>query len=342
VAVLTLGQPHEEALQTEVTDLGWRGRTSYPKLVWNLMWQMRSQRYDAIMAFGLFPNLVSIVAFILAGGDTKLIINEITRPEIEAKFGRGRVYYFLRQRLYAYGSLITATSIDGLTETCRLAAIPVESGVRVVQVIDRESIDKKALGKLEVKIPQGNFVVFVARLDFMKRADTVIEAFSLLAERTDCQLVIVGDGKARSALESQVERLSLQDRVQFTGWLNNPFPVLVQASASVLASEYEGFSNSVLEAMFSDIPVITSYCSSDAREMCDKGAALGFEVGDYKLLAEHIANVIADKALSDKLIRCARAYRRPHALENAIPFYEDLIRKVVSSNRDLPGSVQKL
>ena len=71
--------------------------------------------------------------------------------------------------------------------------------------------------------------------------------------------------------------------------------------------------------------------------MCDQGAALGFEVGDYKLLAEHIANVITDKALSDELIRCARAYRRPHAMENAIPFYEDLIRKVVSS----PGRVAK-
>ena len=83
--------------------------------------------------------------------------------------------------------------------------------------------------------------------------------------------------------------------------------------------------------MFSDVPVITSYCISDAREMCFQGAALGFEVGDHKLLAEHIANVITDKVLNDELIRCARMYRNPHALEYAIPFYEDLIRKVVSS-----------
>ena len=139
----------------------------------------------------------------------------------------------------------------------------------------------------------------------------------------------------------QIHSLSLQNQVHFTGRLNNPFPVLAQASAFVLASEYEGFSNSILEAMFSDVPVITSFHSSDAREMCDQGAALGFEVGDHKLLAEHIANVITDKALRDELIRCARTYRRPHAMENAIQFYDNLIRKVVSSNSGLSSSVPK-
>jgi len=330
VAVLKPGNSHEDVLKNQVTDLGWRGRFSYPRLILRLVRQIRSQRYEAIMAFGLFPNLISIIAFLFAGGDTKLVINEVTRPEVAQKPGRRGRYNFLRRLFYGRCTLITANSIDGLAESCKLAAKPVESGVRVVNVIDSSNIERMALEKHDVEIPQGKFVVFVARLEFLKRVDTVIDAFSLLAGNTDCRLVVIGDGEARSELDSQVGRLKLQDVVQFTGRLENPFPVLAQASAFVLASEYEGFSNSVLEAMFSDVPVITSYCSSDAWEMCDQGAALGFEVGDHRLLAEHITNVITDKTLSDELIRCARAYRKPHALENAIPFYEDLIRKVVS------------
>lgn len=338
VAVLFIGDSHGDVLQTKVTDLGWRGRLSYPRLIWRLLQQMRSQRYDVVMAFGLFPNVIALAAFIWAG-DTKLIINEITRPEMESKSRRGKVSDVLRRIFYARSTLITANSIDGLAETCRLVAIPVENGVRVVNVIDSNNIDKRVKDKLDIMMPQGNFIVCVARLEFMKRVDTVIDAFSILAGEVECQLVVIGDGEARSALESQVERLNLQDRVHFTGRLENPFPVLAQASAFVLASEFEGFSNSVLEAMFCDVPVITSYCSSDAREMCDQGAALGFEVGDHRLLAEHITNVVMDKALSDELIRCARAYRKPHALENAIPFYEDLIRKVISSTGGYPDSM---
>lgn len=331
VAVLTLAQHGELLLSNQVIDLGWRGRLSYPKLVWRLARKLRVQRYDAVLAFGLFPILVAIVAVICSGRDTKLIINEITRPEMTSKTGRGKAYNFLRRILYGKSTLITANSIDGLRETCKLAGVAVEKGVRVVNVIDGSGIREKAKDTPSVTIPQGSYVVCVARLQFMKRIDTVIDALSLLTNKTDCKLVIIGEGEARSALELQVYRLGLQDRVQFTGSLKNPFPVLIQATAFVLASEYEGFSNSVLEAMFCDVPVITSFCSSDARQMCNRRAALGFEVGDHRQLAEHISALFENKELVDELTKCASEYRTPHALENAIPFYEDLVRTVVQS-----------
>lgn len=329
VAVLTTGGSFKDVIPDEVIDLGWNGLFSYPKIVWRLVRQLKSKKYDAVMAFGLFPSVFSIIAFMITGGHTKLIINEITRPEMTAGSGRGKAYNFLRRILYARSTLITANSSDGLRETCKLADVPVEKGIRVVNVIDKNRIDKKAVVKLDVPIPQGKFVIFVARLIFMKRVDTVIEAFSVLAGQIDCDLVIIGDGEARDALEAQVECLSLQDRVQFTGRLENPFPLLTRATAFVLSSEYEGFSNSVLEAMFCDVPVITSFCSSDAREMCDQGAALGFEVGDVNQLAECIAAVVTDESLGQSLVNHAIIYRSQHALEQAIPFYEDLIRQVV-------------
>ena len=174
------------------------------------------------------------------------------------------------------------------------------------------------------------YIVCVSRLVQLKRLDDIIQAFAASPISTSIGLVIVGSGPEKHRLISLAATLGISERVKFAGYTGKSIHDLKGVNSLCSASEYEGFSNSVLEAMFSDVPVITSYCSSDAREMCDQGAALGFEVGDYKLLAEHIANVITDKALSDELIRCARAYRRPHALENAIPFYEDLIRKVVS------------
>ena len=95
-----------------------------------------------------------------------------------------------------------------------------------------------------------------------------------------------------------------------------------------MASEYEGFSNAALEAMFLDVPVITSYCSADAREMCEQGAALGFEVGDAEQLSRQILAVLGDKNLRQSLVRAASRYRAPQALENALPAYERLISQL--------------
>lgn len=92
----------------------------------------------------------------------------------------------------------------------------------------------------------------------------------------------MGDGKARKALANQVKDMSLEEVVIFTGVLENPFPLLRGAAAFVLASEYEGYSNSLLEAMFCDVPVITSSCSSDADEMARYGAVQSFEIGNVK------------------------------------------------------------
>lgn len=331
VAVLVPSQAPEIGLG-KVFYLGWSksSRLSYIKAIWILRQWINQGQYDVLMSFGLFPNLVSIIAGLLASFKTKVIINEITRPKllVKQKNLRSILYRELQKWFYGRSFLITANSIDGLREACELGGVVVERGFRVPNVIDHEHLNSNYLEHKRKLEKNGNSIICLGRLDFMKRIDTVVYALHRLIDRINCNLFVVGDGEARPALEAQVVRLGLTKSVIFTGKLENPFPFLREASVFVLASEYEGYSNSVLEAMFCDVPVITSFCSSDAREMCEQGAALGFEVGDVEQLAEHIAAIIGDQALSQKLICRAREYRAPHALENAIPVYENLIRRV--------------
>lgn len=84
VAVLTRGDNSDPTLFKHIQDLGWRGRYSYIKVFWILRRRIRQERYDVLMSFGLFPNVVSIAAVRFAAGGTKVIINEITRPKLES------------------------------------------------------------------------------------------------------------------------------------------------------------------------------------------------------------------------------------------------------------------
>ena len=335
IAVLVRGDPINQINGDEVINLGWKSRLSYPKAIWLLRSRIRRERYDVVMAFGLFPCLVSIFASLLARGSTKVVVSEITRPKMEAlNLARWRAlaYNTMRKMLYGQCNLISANSIDGLRETCELAGVPIDQGIRVVNVVDPATLTRKAIAPSHVPLPDGNYVICVGRLDFMKRIDTVINAFSVILGQTQCRLVVVGDGEAREELENQANSLGIRDSVIFAGTLDNPFPLLKHAMAFVLASEYEGYSNSVLEAMFLDVPVITSMCSSDAKEMSDAGAALGFEVGHVEQLAAHIASVVMDEKMRQSLVSNARAYRSPHAIDQAIPFYEDLICRAAAGS----------
>lgn len=336
VALLAGEGPPAPLCRGNVYCLGWRSRLSYPRLVAGLRRILRRRRYDVVIAFGLFPIALASLAMRGMSVRPRFIVSEITRPDAAGDAGnalRGWVYRRLRRTLYRSGDLITANSLDGLAETCRLVDADAASGIRLPNIVDIERVHQDAGGSHAMSLPFERYVISVGRLIAMKRLDTVLEA---IARTRSCGLVIVGDGERRDALMAQVRALGVQDIVLFTGRLDNPLPLVRRASALVLASEYEGFSNAVLEAMFCDVPVITSLCSSDARDMCEQGAALGFAVADAAGLAGHIMAVIDDDALRQRLIQRAREYRAPHGADRAVPYYEDVIRRVAGFTRASP------
>ncbi|WP_246072434.1 glycosyltransferase family 4 protein [Catenovulum sediminis] len=85
----------------------------------------------------------------------------------------------------------------------------------------------------------------------------VIEAMRSLE---NCHLMIAGDGPDKKALEKQVDKLNLKDKVTFLGAL--PQSALADyyraADALVLASSREGWANVLLEAMACGTPVVAA------------------------------------------------------------------------------------
>lgn len=170
----------------------------------------------------------------------------------------------------------------------------------------------------------------VTRLEGMKRVDTLLNAVAALPPSHICQIDIVGDGPERKLLGDLAEQLEIADRVHFHGWQTNPFPYLKRASAMVLASNYEGFSNSVLEAMVIGVPVITSHCSTDAEQMAEQGIALGFPVGDSERLKQCIMLLLDDGENRQSMIEKGRQLADKHSLFNALPAYELMIEAAIA------------
>ncbi len=70
----------------------------------------------------------------------------------------------------------------------------------------------------------------------------------------DVRLVLAGEGERRSELEEQGRRLGLEERLFFTGFLNDLAPFWRSLDLFVLTSLWEGFGFVVLEAMMAKLP----------------------------------------------------------------------------------------
>lgn len=333
VAVLVSSEAVSREFGTRLLDLEWTGASSYPRIAFTLARRLRERRYAAVMAFGMFPGLVVGLARLFVPRGPHYVYSEITRPleALRVMHGwRRHAYKWLWKFTARRFDLLTANSLDGLDEIRQMAGRAKPPGIRLHNLIDQRRIKRMAAAALDSEVP-AKYLLWHGRLAAIKRVDTIIRAFAgCCHDFASVKLVILGEGNTKSEMQAVSSALGVADRVVFLARSENPFPILARASGFVLASELEGFSNAVIEAMFLDVPVITSYCSSDAREMCAAGAALGFDVGDDSGLQRRMRSLLADETVGERMRDAARRYCRSHEIATSLREYESLLRPAIS------------
>lgn len=80
-------------------------------------------------------------------------------------------------------------------------------------------------------------------------------------------LVILGEGELRAELETQVNALALGERVFLPGMAGNVAEWYERADLYVMTSEYEGFPNTLIEAMSYGCPAISFDCDTGPRDI---------------------------------------------------------------------------
>jgi glycosyltransferase involved in cell wall biosynthesis len=163
--------------------------------------------------------------------------------------------------------------------------------------------------------------VSVGRLQAPKDFFTLARAFARLPAGS-YEALIVGDGPDRSALEAELRRLELEDRVRLTGERDDVPLLLARADVFVLASASEGLPVSVLEAMAAELPVVASRVGG-VPELVVEGLT-GFLVppGNAAALADALQPLLDDQGLRRHLGAAGRvraetrfnlnAFRRAH------------------------------
>jgi sugar transferase (PEP-CTERM/EpsH1 system associated) len=146
----------------------------------------------------------------------------------------------------------------------------------------------------------GVFVIgTVGRLQDVKDQACLIDAFVLLRamlpeQRDRLRLVLVGDGPLRERLAQKIAGAGLQDCAWLPGPRSDVDVVMRSFSLFALSSIAEGTPVTMLEAMASGLPVVSTAVGGIPDLVADGASGALVPAGDPQRLAEALAAYVAD------------------------------------------------
>jgi glycogen(starch) synthase len=174
-------------------------------------------------------------------------------------------------------------------------------------------------------------IIFQGRLVTTKGLPVLLEAASILRSGNRAfELLVIGDGPERIAIEELAKKRQLSSCVRFAGRIATSDLDSAFAGASIVVVPSLGgevFGLVLAENMSRGLPVVASNVGCFAEVLGDAG--LTFRVGDAKDLARQIARLLDDSALASSLGGRARrrifeTYSQSHMIEAHAQLYRRL------------------
>jgi glycosyltransferase involved in cell wall biosynthesis len=186
-----------------------------------------------------------------------------------------------------------------------------------------------ALGAPDRSAPK---ILWIGRLEPYKRADVMITAMkTIAAAMPTAELVIVGEGSARRALEEQVRAAGLSAKTRFTGFIAEPEKIewLRRASVVVNSSEKEGWGMTVIEGNACGVPSVSSDVPGLRDSVRHEETGFLYEYGNADALAKAVLRLLGDDALYRRMSEAALAWSQRFTWERVTDQTEALITATI-------------
>ncbi|QGT78306.1 glycosyltransferase [Guyparkeria halophila] len=225
---------------------------------------LKEQRPDAAVAMMTTAN--AVLAWASLGLPVATIGSERTYPPA---MPLGRAWSIIRRWSYPrLSGLVAQTrqSADWLQANAPAPHIsvipnPVRYPLPVHEPRVRPAAVREGTGR-------SRLLIAVGRLGEEKRFDRLLDAFASASQaHPDWMLVILGEGRQRTSLEHQITSLGLSERVRLPGAVGNVGDWYEAADLYALTSRFEGFPNTLLEALAYGVPAVAVDCETGPREI---------------------------------------------------------------------------
>lgn len=178
----------------------------------------------------------------------------------------------------------------------------------------------------EMKIaPEIPVAAIVARLSSEKNHRVLLQAWAKVVEKLpDAILLLAGEGDEKSALETQIAALGLENRVRMLGVRRDVARVLAACDCFVLSSDREGLPMSVLEAMAAARPVVATIVGDLPRVVCNGQSGFLVPPRDPNALAQALIAVLSDKTRAAQMGEAGKIAAQNFGLQPMIEAHQRL------------------
>jgi len=245
---------------------------------------------DAVIVMGVGNKAIYYTNRILR--DTKFILSERNDPvsqySIDKVLGR-RVNKYLEA-----ADVVVFQTEDAKSYFCEAVQ---RKGVIIPNPI-KDGLPMPFTGERKKEI------VNFCRLSKQKNLPLLIDAFEKIhKEFPEYKLTIYGRGELKDELILYISKKGLESAVRILDFAENIHQKVLDAAMFVSSSDYEGISNSMIEAMAIGLPTICTDCPAGGAKMmiqdCENGLLV--PVGDKEALYSAMKRLILDPSFANRL-----------------------------------------
>ena len=224
---------------------------------------------DKVLSFLYYPNIVTYLC--MTGTDIPLILSERSNHRLYLTNSfKHRVWKWLLGKAYLKATSIITVSNESKTTIVSDFNVTAEKICTIYNGISFPLLDRLKAEPIDdfTFRKDTKYVIAVGNFSPAKNYLLLLESFNLFHSRyKSTSLIILGTGELENEIRNRIILLGLSDAIHLLGYCQNPYKYLAAATCYVLSSQWEGFPNSLLEAMYINGHVISTNCPTGPSEI---------------------------------------------------------------------------
>ncbi len=254
------------------------------------------QGFDLVLTYnwGAMDAVMAHTVFARHLGLPPLVHHEDGFNQDEAeRLKPARNWYRRIALTHAQGLVVPSQRLEHIARTAW--AQPARKVIRITNGIPLADFGRKARADAlprVIKHPDELWLGTLAGLRAVKNLPRLVRAFAQMPE--EWNLVILGEGPERAAIQAEAVRLNLGHRVHLPGFASDPAKVLGLFDLFALSSDSEQFPISVVEAMAAGLAVVSPRVGDVEAMLAPENRRFITPVGDDAALGAALAALAVD------------------------------------------------
>jgi glycosyltransferase involved in cell wall biosynthesis len=307
-----------------------KDRLAFLRGVWNLWRSIYRNRPCVVHTYLPLSNFIGSITARLAGASVVITSRRALGMHQEME---SRWKYFDRIS-NSLSNMISVNSKVVGNDTIRRDGVDSNKLVCIYNGVDLSRFnfpsEMRESMRFKLGVSTSDFAwVKVANLANRKGHVSLLQAFSEITNNYKVRLFLVGfDHGIQPSLETLTANLGIADRVAFLGGRSDVPEILSAMDGYVAASDNEGFSNAILEAMASGLPIVATNVGGNAEALQEGKIGIVVDPRDPAALSSAMKKIMDNQGLRQKFSAAGEhSAREKYSVDAMVSSYLELYRR---------------